>query len=164
MSQQGIEQISRQDDKEGDGGEEYRDETQGHYLFEQSGFGKRETYYRHHEGYGSAEGNALCHEYLNDRHYTRSIGIHWHCKDNTQRNGIPVVARHILLEEALGNEAVRFDITKKLFATASLGYLGYIDTSDFDGEKTFGFGFSGHGGNYLANNNAGLKLGLYYNF
>lgn len=33
MSQQGIEQISRQDDKEGDGGEEYRDETPGHYLF-----------------------------------------------------------------------------------------------------------------------------------
>ena len=59
---------------------------------------------------------------------------------------------------------VRFDITKKLFATASLGYLGYIDTSDFDGEKTFGFAFSGNGGNYLANNNSGLKLGLYYNF
>ena len=59
---------------------------------------------------------------------------------------------------------VRFDITKKLFATASLGFLGYQDTSDFDGEKTFGFGFSGNGGNYFANNNAGLKLGLYYNF
>ena len=59
---------------------------------------------------------------------------------------------------------VRFDITKKLFATASLGYLGYIDTSDFDGEKTFGFAFSGNGGNYLADNNSGLKLGLYYNF
>ena len=59
---------------------------------------------------------------------------------------------------------VRFVITKNIFSTASLGFLGYQDTSDFNGEKTFGFGFSGHGGNYFANNNAGLKLGLYYNF
>ncbi|MDY4854182.1 MAG: outer membrane beta-barrel protein [Prevotella sp.] len=59
---------------------------------------------------------------------------------------------------------VRFDITKKLFATASLGFLGYQDTSDFDGKKTFGFAFSGNGSNSFNDFNSGLKLGLYYNF
>ena len=59
---------------------------------------------------------------------------------------------------------VRFDITKKLFATASLGFLGYQDTSDFDGNKTFGFAFSGNGSNSFNDFNSGLKLGLYYNF
>lgn len=60
---------------------------------------------------------------------------------------------------------VRFDITKKIFATASVGFLGYQDTADFNGEKTFGFGFSGNGMNYFGSDNGpGLKLGLYYNF
>lgn len=59
---------------------------------------------------------------------------------------------------------VRFDITKKIYATASLGFLGYQDTSDFNGEKTFGFAFSGNGANHFESINSGLKLGLYYNF
>ena len=59
---------------------------------------------------------------------------------------------------------VRFDITKKLFATASLGFLGYQDTSDFDGNKTFSFVFSGNGSNSFNDFYSGLKLGLYYNF
>lgn len=58
---------------------------------------------------------------------------------------------------------VRFDITKKIFATASLGFLGYQDTSDFNDKKTFGFAFSGNGADRFASN-AGLQLGLYYNF
>lgn len=59
---------------------------------------------------------------------------------------------------------VRFDITKKIYATASMGYLGYQDTSDIDGKKTFGFAFSGSGTNYFSEVSSGLKLGLYYNF
>lgn len=59
---------------------------------------------------------------------------------------------------------VRFDITDKVFATASLGFLGYQDASDFEGGKTFGLVFSGSGSNYFDITNSGLKLGLYYNF
>ena len=35
---------------------------------------------------------------------------------------------------------------------------------DFDGNKTFGFAFSGNGSNSFNDFNSGLKLGLYYNF
>ena len=59
---------------------------------------------------------------------------------------------------------VRFDITKKLFATASPGFLGYQDTSDFDGNKTFSFVFSGNGSSSFNDFYSGLKLGLYYSF
>lgn len=59
---------------------------------------------------------------------------------------------------------VRFDITKNIFATASLGFFGYQDSSDFDGTKTFGLLVSGKGTNYFSEINSGLKLGLYYEF
>lgn len=59
---------------------------------------------------------------------------------------------------------VRFAITDKISATASLGFLGYQDSADFDGEKTFGFAFSGNGSDHFSSFNSGLKLGLYYNF
>lgn len=59
---------------------------------------------------------------------------------------------------------VRFDITEKIHATASLGFLGYQDVSDYNGKKTFGFAFCGGGSDYFQNYNSGLKLGLYYNF
>lgn len=58
---------------------------------------------------------------------------------------------------------VRFDVNDKIFMTASVGFLGYADTNDINGKKTFGVGLNGSGYNYFGGT-AGLKLGIYYNF
>lgn len=58
---------------------------------------------------------------------------------------------------------VRFDVNKNIFLTATVGFFGYQDTNDINGEKTFGFGFNGAGYDNFSGSN-GLKLGIYYNF
>ena len=77
----------------------YADEPPCHDLLEQGGFRKRQPYYRHHEGYGCAERNALCHEDLNDRHDAGSVGVHRHGAHDSQL----VVLCQIGLEEAFGH-------------------------------------------------------------
>ena len=106
ISQNAIEQIARKDNEKGHGGEEDKDETPGHSLFQHGGLGERKSDYRHHKGDGSTQWYTFGNENLHHGHDSRSIGIHRHGKDDAHRNGVPTVARQILLEESFGDIAM----------------------------------------------------------
>ena len=77
-----------------------------HHLLEHDGFGERETYHGHHEGEGCAEAYSFGNKHFDNRYDASGIGVHRYGRDDGKRNGIPMLAAKVFLEETLRHIAV----------------------------------------------------------